>query len=412
MTGLTRWREAAAVLSLALALGSGGCGDTSAGSADKATDLYEAGVLRLYMALSGVSMEAPPWEWEADVSEPLEFFEAALDEDPDHCGALLGSSVARIIEVVTDPELRVFLRYLSGDREGEPAEALFWYLRMPVPGGAFPRRESPAAELVLSQLQEHLENESIPSLEVADERLRLFEELGCEVDFAVVVPSVTPGDFEVYRFDIDVTDALFVHCALDALEASLHTVCAYNIDRDEGQSLEELVEDDPDFLVLRDGGHLPSTYSELRALADRLSEAAASLGGETDPQDDDVITESEGLISLEDILGQDPLGEIERLSAILEGAVTEGLSVNPSSLAPGDPAAPDIEVMVDVEELLTDPLHDIRLYFPPHTWPTPDSMAITLPIAMPDPTLDGITPTMTDGDWEVVIPWLLSRALR
>ena len=396
----------------ALVLACGGCGDSGAGSADVATELYQTGLRGLYDALSDVPLDAPPWEWEADVAEPLELFESALEHDPDHCGALLASAVTRVLWVATDPELRSILNELFPEDGRASRGALFWYADGPDPAGLVnclaPRR----GDFHSSELQEYLEGEVLPVLDVADARLNRFEELGCSVELVIVVPAIWPEQPQIVRVEIDVTDAFFVHSALDALQAAVHVVSAYNVDVDDGQTRQSLVQEDVDFVVLRTGDHMPATYAELAELAGHVLEAAHALDAEADPQHDDIVTESEGLLALEEIFGPGALGQIEELGEALSGALTCGLTLNPSDLVADDPGAPNIDIVVNLVELFCDPLEDLREYFPMHTWLTPDSMEIARPISMPDATFDGITAGMSDAAWEDVASWLEGNSFR
>ena len=81
------------------------------------------------------------------------------------------------------------------------------------------------------------------------------------------------------------------------------------------------------------------------------------------------------------------------------------MSFNPAEDT-GEPGAPDIDILVDLEELFTDPLNPVTDYFPAHTWLDPMNMNVTEPIDFPDPTFSDITPGMTDAKWGDIFDWL------
>jgi len=135
---------------------------------------------------------------------------------------------------------------------------------------------------------------------------------------------------------------------------------------------------------------------------EHLSDCAVSMAAETDPQDTDLFTNT-------DDEGWIPLGEgfADTLASIAEeiyDGLTNGVSLNPSD--DFEPGAPDIDILVDLEEFFTDPLNPITYYFPAHTWLDSMTMDVTMPIDFPDPTFSDITPGMTDADWGDIFDWI------
>ena len=122
-----------------------------------------------------------------------------------------------------------------------------------------------------------------------------------------------------------------------------------------------------------------------------------------DPQDTDLFTNT-------DDEGHIPLGagfadSLSLIAVEVLDALENGLSFNPWEDT-GEPGAPDIPILVDLEEFFTDPLDPITDYFPAHTWSDPESMVVTEPITFPDPTFSDITPDMTNERWGQVFDWL------
>lgn len=384
-----------------------GCGSDGAGSADLASEHYAAGLLDLNEELAGVDFDEAPWDWDADVEAALAEFEEALEHDPDHCGALLGAAVSRVLGVLTDPQLREVLNDLFPRERGGSARALLWYSRTPDVIGLAERVGRDRGDFDFSELQDYVETVALPEFEAADDRLVRFEELGYEVELLIVLADSLDRRDQMAYVDLDVTDAYFAHAALDALQAVCHLLAAYNIDVDDAQTPQELVELDADFLTLRSGGHMPSAYDELLSVGAHLLAAADALESEVDAQANDLIGESEGLVKLDELLGDSPLEEVRDVGGAIGAALTGGIVVNPGEFAPG---APDLQILIDLDELLNDPLLDLRDYLPEHTWPSPNSVVVTFPVTMPDPTLDGITPEMTDPDWGEIVAWLQSLA--
>ena len=54
-----------------------------------------------------------------------------------------------------------------------------------------------------------------------------------------------------------------------------------------------MVLQDPDFLSLRSGDHMLSAFDELAEMELHLDNCGSSLAGETDPQDNDVFTDTD-----------------------------------------------------------------------------------------------------------------------
>ncbi|MFH1502922.1 MAG: hypothetical protein ABIG03_07730 [Candidatus Eisenbacteria bacterium] len=398
-----RWFLFAAVSALVVALT--GCAGDGPSAADRAGDLYLQGLFELYEGLADVDADDAPWEWDANVDSALSKFEEALEHDPDHCGALLGSALTRVLGVITDPELGEILRRLFPADRGAAPRSLFWFAAPPDVAGLARHFDEHRDDFHFSELQEYVESTALPSLGVADERLTRFEELGCQVGLVIVLPDAAGEKDQLVPVELDVADAYFAHAALDALESVAHLIASYDVDVDDGQSLQTLVETDPDFLTLRPGGHLQSTYGEIASVGLHLLDAADALEAETDEQSDDLITLRDGYVRLEELLGVGALETIRDLGEDIGDALDQGLSFELSDLEPG---APSVTVLVDLDELLNDPLGDLRDYLPAHTWPTPDSMRVTRPVTMPDPALGGVTPGMTDGDWAKIVEWLES----
>jgi len=397
----------AAILSLAIALC--GCGGDGATGAESAGGLYLEGLNALYAELEDEDVDQAPWDWDASFAEAADKFDGALEIDPDHCGALLGSALTHVLLVATDPDLAEIMRELFPDGGGPRPRSLFWYARTPAVTAALDALADARGELHLSELQEYIESTALSELEVADERLTRFESLDCEVDLIIDVPGEGTEDRQLVTIELDVTDAYLAHAALDALQCACRCIASYNVDMDEGQTPEHLVESDADFLTLRYGDHLPAAHAELAALGLNLESAGQSLLEETDPQGNDLVTENEGLVRLDEVLGESSGERVREMGESIGAALDEGVDVELREL---DESAPDVVVHLDIGELLNDPLEDMRDYLPEHTWPTPDTMSVTLPLRMPDPTLDGITPDMSEAEWEPVVLWVLGRATR
>ena len=387
----------------AVALGLVGCSeDNSADSAATAEQLFTQGMAYLENSMSDVNPEEPPWEWDVDMGQANGYFEDALDSDPEHCGALLMAAITRIAMVLQDPDLADILESLfpdDGRGTGGPGHFLLRTFRRPdVYAAAMRLRTSSRDDFPFSELQDFIEGEVLPALEYADGNLALFEDEDCEVLLHIDVEQKR----ETIEIEIDVTDVFLVHASLDAVQAVFHVAVSYNVDMEDGQDFQELIDEDPDFLSLRPGDHMASAYSELFEMEEHLSDCAVSMAAETDPQDTDLFTNT-------DDEGWMPLGEgfADTLASIAEeiyDGLANGVTLNPAN--DFEPGAPDMDILIDVEELFTDPLDPITDYFPAHTWIDSMTMDVTEPIDFPDPTFSDITPGMTDVDWGDVFDWL------
>lgn len=381
-----------------------GCSESnSADGAPTADQLFSQGVTYLEDTMSEADLDQPPWEWSVDMAEANAYFEDALDVDPDHCGALLMSALTRLAMVLQDPDLAAIVQDLFPDEgrgPGGPGRFLLRALQTPDVYSAARRIVSaPRDALPFSDLQDFIESDVVPALDFADANLTRFEDLDCVVFLYLEVEERR----EAVEIEIDVSDVFIMHAPLDMLQSVLYMAVSYNVDVADGQTLQELIDDDPDFLSLRPGDHMASAYSELLDMEDHLRQGAWSLADETDPQDTDLFTDT-------DDAGWIPLGEgfADELSSMadeIHDALTSGLTFNPWDDT-GEPGAPDIDILVDLEEFFTDPLDPVTDYFPVHTWADSMTMEVVRPIDFPDPGFSEITPGMSDGDWEGVFDWL------
>lgn len=377
-----------------------GC-SSSSDSAQTADELYQEGVSYLEDSMSDVDIETPPWEWSADMEEANGFFEDALDQDPDHCGALLMAALTRIVMVLQDPELGEILDEMFPEElRGGPEDLLLRAFQKPNVYGV--RRLAERArrgEFHFSELQDYIEDEVNPALEYADAKLSRFEDLDCEVILEIDMERKR----ETAELEIDATDVYIVHAALDVVQATLQVAVSYNVDVEDGQTLQDLIDVDPDFLSLRPGDHMGAAYDELLEASGHLSDGATSLAGETDPQDTDLLTASddEGWLPM----GEGAADTLAMIASDMYDALTSGVTFNPWEDT-GDPEAPDIDVLVDLEEFFADPLDPLTDYVPAHTWPDPDTIDFTYPYVFPDPTFSDVTPGMTNQDWTEILDWL------
>jgi len=387
----------------AVALVVAGCSDEkSADSGATADELFTEGITYLEDSMGDVNLEEPPWDWSVDMAEANGHFEDALDADPDHCGALLMTAITRLAMVLQDPDLGVILESLfpdDGRGPGGPGDFLFRAFGRPdVYAAAMRLRASARADFPFSELQDFIEAEVLPALEYADGNLMQFEDQDCEVLLHINMEEKR----ETVEIEIDATDVYLLHAPLDALQAVFHVSVSYNVDMDDGQDWQELIDEDPDFLSLRAGDHMASAYLELYEMQDHLSDCGWSMSHETDPQDSDLFTntDDEGWIPL-------GAGFADTLSAIAEDiydGLENGVSFNPADDI--EPGAPDMDILIDLEKLFTDPLDPITDFFPAHTWLDSMSMNVTEPIDFPDPTFSDITPGMTNEGWGEVFDWL------
>ena len=386
----------------ALSFGLTGC-DEGADDAQTADQLYAEGMVYIEESMQDINPETAPWEWAVDMSEANGMFEDALSEDPDHCGALLMSALTRLMMVAQDEELASIMEALFPEVEsrGDPlaGHLLRWFSRPDVYALRDRLKDARQDAFDFSELQVFIEDEVNPAMEYADDRLSRFEQLGCTVPLSFDIEE----ERTTIEMELDVSDALFVHAALDAVQAVFHVAVSYNVDVEAGQSLQDLIETDPDFLSLRPGEHMGSAHAELLEMEEHLRDACVSVQSETDDQSDDLITDSYDV-------GWLPLGEgtVDELMEVADGigeALTTGVIFNPY-LDTGEPGAPDIDITVDLQEMFTDPIDPITDYLPAHTWPSADSINIVRPIDFPDPSFSDITPGMSDADWELLISWL------
>jgi hypothetical protein len=396
---------AIAVIGFALS----GCSTGSDGDgAPTADELFASGLATLEEDMGDIDFDQNPWQWDVDMSSALEDFEDVLEQDPNHCGALLLASIARLMVIATDPDLGVILEDIFDmeGRSGTTANPLFFYLEPPKLSHLRRVAEGYRAQsrdgFPFSELQDYIEDEVIPALDYVDESLTRFEDLDCEVILEIEIGAKRDTTIIL---ELDATDAYFVHAPLDAMQSVFHIVTSYNVDVTDEQTIQELLTTDPDFLTLRAGNHMEAAFAELEDMTDHVYDALDELVAETDDQTYDVITVSDGMyLVLEDLLEvADPVAEIEAAVDLVDDALHNPVIFNPSDEEVG---APDIDVTIVIEEIFVTPLDDIRDYFPEFSWLVPDEPEPVRPINFPYPEFDGITPGMDNAGWEEIISWL------
>jgi hypothetical protein len=368
---------------------------------------FAEGMDTLMDEMEGVDTEDPPWEWDVDMEGALDDFEDALDADSDHCGALFFSAFVRLAMVLTDEDLGDIMDEGWDDEWATREAPMAWVLEKP---NVFMvadridriRQDDP---ILFSQIQEFIEDEVRPALSYADSRLTAFETRDCSFTIEVEIPERR----ESVQIEIDATDAYFVHGVLDAFQSVMDLVVAYDMDVTAGQSGYELIELDSNFLTLRNAGYMEDAHDELVDMTDHMTDACDELEGETDDQTNDLITETLGLIPLDDMMGPGAVDSIRFYMGEIQDWLVDGVTYNPSVEDPYDPEAPDIDVYFDVSEFFNDPLDDIRDYLPYHTWEGDSVMVVTEPIAFPDPTFSNVTPGMTNADWQEIDDWMETR---
>lgn len=380
---------------------------------------YESCMVAFERDMSEADLNTEPWNWDMDFDDHLQCFENVLDSDPNNTDALLMASFCRMMVTATDPELgEIWGDLFEEENRSAQRNALFWYLHQPTPAELRSVAQRVMRDdLIFSDIQSFIAEEVIPSLEDIDAYLTLFEELDGEVTldpWAALPDSLAPVDtLFPERLEFDATDAYFAHVPVDVMQCLCNLVVSYNVDATDDQSLEELIDEDENFLTLNAQSYMVSAYDEMVEAATHLRDACDELQGETDDQSFDFITETEwGWIALEDddLLGAGAVDTLRAAADAILVAVTQGITINPSET---DPSAPDIDIYVDLEAMFYDPLEDLRDYFPYHSWNAQgDSMAVTEPLTFPDPTFDGddtgydgIFPDMTNEAWRLIYDW-------
>ena len=391
-----------------LALTLAGCSELfeEADEAEAEADFAE-GMDTLMDEMESVDTEQAPWEWQVDTSDALGKFEDALDADPDHCGALFFSAFVRLLMVATDEDLGDIMDEAWEEEWATREAPLKWMLEKPNVFAVADRVDRIRQDdpVLFSEIQEFIESEVIPALAYADSRLTAFETQDCSFTIQIEIPERR----ETVQIEIDATDAYFIHAPLDGLQSVVDLVVSYNMDVEQGETPYHLIEEDEDFLTLRNDDHMENAYDEMVDMSEHLIDACDELESETDDQTNDLITETLGMFPLDDLLGPGAVDSIRFYAGEMQDWLVDGVTYNPSVEDPYDPTAPDIDVYFDVEEFFTDPIDDLRDYFPNHTWEGDTTMVVTEPVVFPDPEFDGVTPNMTNSDWQEIFDWMDER---
>jgi hypothetical protein len=367
-----------------------------------------------------------------DYSVIRDGMDEALDLDGNSRVAHLGSGILDVIEINYDPDLWEFLdSLLTYTDEGAPRSfgrpawkrgGLFLQQGSPVLGNQFsllataPRelaRRSLAgipANLTFGRAQELLEDVVMPALESAIDHLQSAESGGGPAIELVL-------DDETY--EIDLGEILVFDASLHAALAAFHVLTAYDVDlfgpdgtygwvddlrevdycdeygylepngayyrlvrvnhaREEAARDSILVsiirhnlEERAAFLTLR-GGHMPDAHENLLVARNKLEAAVASIRGEDDPQDTDVIKIIDLVEMDEDIeSGQEKPRFAENFTTIedvlgwIETVLTGTYHVD----EPGQTG--DIEIDINLSALFLTPTGDWKALLPYHRFTDP-----------------------------------------
>ncbi|MBD3367433.1 MAG: hypothetical protein GF405_04560 [Candidatus Eisenbacteria bacterium] len=395
------------LLLTALVLGLAGCSDLFEEADEaEAEASFATGMDELMDEMEDVDTEEAPWEWEVDLSKAQSDFEDALDADSDHCGALFFSAFVRLLMVATDEDLGDIMDEGWEEERASREAPLLWMLDKPNVFAVADRIDRIRQDdpILFSEIQEFIESEVMPALAYADSRLTAFETQDCSFTIEVEIPERR----ETVQIEIDATDAYFIHAPLDGLESMFAMVVSYNMDVEAGETQYHLIEEDEDFLTLRNDDHMATAYDKMVDMSEHLLDGCDELEAETDDQTNDLITETLGLIPLDDMMGAGAVDSIRFYAGEMQDWLIYGVTFNPSEDT-DDVAAPDIDVYFDVAEFFNDPLDDLRDYFPYHTWEGDSVMVVTEPIAFPDPSFSNVTPNMTNNDWQQIYDWMEVR---
>ena len=347
------------------------------GAEQKVVEANEALELVLYDMINAPEPEEPS---ELDFTVPYGLYNEALALDPANADANFGAGLCGLMMITQDTEINqawdewsAFLDTtelfeppggagLQGCQPSLPGFPSFQELSNLPPamvpaaiGGMVAMAAS--SPPMFSDLQNLIENELLPRLQEAYNRLEVVD------DDPAYVFTVTPqmqGDPEEDSVELDLTEIYAMEVSLLVADAFARILISYNVDFASYDSLGLLQAFQQNasnsFLKLRSGGagHLAMSKSNLITALNKAKTGISFLENETDYQGDDII-----------VIEPENQEDLDSIKASIDYAL-EALDGNWSYTTDwdNDPLTPEVEVTFNLASFFDNPISDFKALLP------------------------------------------------
>lgn len=312
-------------------------------------------------------------------------YQDAIATDPNNTEAQFGAALAHLLALSSDANVRAVQDSVDAFMEDEGPVANKVALLPLIPAKMIQQAlENP---LTVSDLQATVNEEIIPAIDYALERLSIVE---AAPEFVFTLTPEMIGEDED-PVEIDLGDVYMLDAQLRLLKATLLVTTAYDFDFDfEGnyEWLEEygsnenvlrhLIRMDKTgtFMTLKSANSMQNAKAQILTAISKMEMGLESIRAETDDQDDDLITKED----IEDLDAEFDLSEegddtplffreIRSTNDVLSKAreALEG-TVEIEADFDADEDTPKSVVVFDLGKFFDEPIADLRALLPYHTW--------------------------------------------
>ena len=332
-----------------------------------------------------------------DFGKADQLYREAIATDPQNTEAQFGAALTHLLTLANNPQLQSVQDSLNTYMEnGEEDQVVF------VSGisagkaarvvGKLPLMQAKMVvhaledPLTASEMQKAIEEEVIPAIDYALERLHLVEG---DSSFTFTLTPEMLGDEQENPREIDLGEAFMLDAQLRLLKGVLLVATAYNFDIDEEGSY-AFLDDDTDenvlrhlerldktgsFLTLKSAGRMQEAKTSILAAIGKMEQGLDAVRQEMDDQGDDVIrkedlsdldeeidlTDNEELpMFFRDIRTSDDV--LRKLREALESPVSIEADFD------GEEETPKATIVFELGRFFDEPIRDFRQLLPYHEW--------------------------------------------
>ena len=320
-----------------------------------------------------------------DFGEADRLYQEAITTDPNNTEAQFGAAVAHLLALSSDANVRAVQDSIDAFTEDEAPGANKVALLPLIP--AKMTQQALENPLTVSDLQATVDEEIIPAIDYALERLSIVE---ADPEFVFTLTPEMIGEDED-PVEIDLGEVYMLDAQLRLLKATLLVTTAYDFDFDyEGNYewlkeyglnenvLRHLIRMDKTgtFMTLKSATSMQNAKAYILTAISKMEMGLESIRAETDDQDDDLITKED----IEDLDAEFDLSEegddtplffreIRSTDDVLSKA-REALdgTVEIEADFDANEDTPKSTIVFDLGKFFDEPIADLRALLPYHTW--------------------------------------------